>query len=221
MAPAKPDYLKQEDQFISFWQKVYNYYLKYQNHFYVGLLAVVLVGAGVWGWVAYQKYQEKKAWSAYEAILDKEQPRTEAEAEQSIKPLTELIESRPGSKAAAQARLELAAISARQGNHEAAVKYYLAFLDTLERTDPLRPAVADALGHSFEALGKYDEAAQWYTTVSQNEKLAPLGLWGLGRVQELAGKKQEAVATYKKLIKDFPDSIYVSPVHDRLLALEG
>ncbi len=101
------------------------------------------------------------------------------------------------------------------------MKYYLSFLDTLDRQDPLRPAVADALAHCFEAMGKYAEAAQWYTTVSQDKKLAPLGLWGLGRVQELAGKKQEALATYKRLIAEYPDSIYVSPVHDRLVALEG
>lgn len=217
MAPAKPDYLKQEDQFVSFWQKVYGYYLQYQNHFFIALMALILIGAGIWGWNAYQGHLEKTAWTDYEAIL----AQNLTEAEQAIKPLTELIEKHPGSKAAAQARLELASISARQGNNEEAVKYYLSFLDTLERTDPLRPAVADALGHCFEALGKFDEAAQWYSTVSQNEKLAPLGLWGLGRVQELAGKKQEALATYKKLIKDYPDSIYVSPVHDRLLALEG
>ncbi len=216
---ARPDYLKQEDQFISFWGKVYNYYLQYQNRFYFGLLAVVLIGAGIWGWSAYRNYQEKVAWSEYEAILAKEQPRTEAEAERSIKPLTELIEKQPGSKAAGQARLELAAVAAFQKNYEEAIKYYLAFLDNLDRDDPLRPAVADALAHCFEAAGKYDEAAQWYTTVSQNDKLAPLGLWGLGRVQELAGKKQEALVTYRKLIKEHPQSVYVALVQDRLVAL--
>ena len=218
---ARPHFIKKEDQFVSFWQKVYNYYFQHRNQFIVGLLAVVLIGAGIWGWSAYRNYQEKVAWSEYEAILAKEQPRTKAEAERSIKPLTELIERQPGSKAAGQARLDLAAVAAFQGNFEEAVKYYLAFLDNLDRDDPLRPSVADALAHCFESAGKYDEAAQWYTTVSRNKKLAPLGLWGLGRVQELAGKKQEALATYKKLVEEHPESVYVSPVHDRLVALEG
>lgn len=219
MAAGKSDNLKQPDQFISFWGRVYNYYLRHQNHFYIGILTLVVIGAAIWGWSAFRDYQEKTAWTRYEAIAASADP--QAQPEQSLKPLTELVEERSGSKAGDQARLELASLSAEQGDYDQAVKYYLAFLDNLDRDDSLRPAVADALGHCFEALGKYDEAAQWYATVSRDKKLGPLGLWGLGRVQEMAGKKKEALITYKKLIQDFPDSIYVSPVHDRVAALGG
>ena len=221
MAAARPDYLKQEDQFVSFWGKVYKYYLQYQNHFYTVLIAIIIIGAGIWGWRTYQDHQEKSAWAEYEDILAQEQNKTEAEMERSIKPLTELIEKQPGSMAANQARLKLAAEAAFQKNYEEAVKYYLAFLDALEREDPIRPAVADALAHCFEALGKYEEAAQWYTTVSQDKQLASLGLWGLGRVQDLAGKKEEALAAYNKLLKEHPESIYAPLVNDRVVALGG
>lgn len=222
MAAAASEKIVQEDKFISFWAQAYQLYEDHRKEFTIGLAAIIVVGAAIWGWLAYQGSVERAAWTAYEEIFlsipqdDPDKART-----QSIEGLTKLLAERSGTKAADQARLNLAAISAEKGEYEPAVEGYLAYLDTLDRDDPLRPAVADALGHCFEALKKYDEAAQWYAEVAANEKLAPLGLWNLGRIKELAGEKAEAIGNYRKLTADHPQSIYASPAHDRLADLEG
>jgi predicted negative regulator of RcsB-dependent stress response len=211
-----------EDRFQTFWRKTYQFYLNRRTQFLGLVAAVVVIGLAVWGWNAFQSYREGQAWLDYEAVLakiSKESP--EQAKEQAVNDLKELIQRRSGSKAADQARLKLAALAVDREDFEEAIKQYLAFRESLERDDPLRPAVADALGHCFESAGKLEESAQWYTTVSLNERLADLGLWNLGRVQELAGKKDEARATYQKLLDKHPNSVYSSPVYDRLVELKG
>jgi len=210
------------DRFQAFWRQAYQFYLHRQTQFLGFVAAVVVIGLAVWGWNVFQGYREAQAWGDYEAVLAKiSQESPEQAREVAVKDLNGLIERRSGSKAADQARLELAALAAARDDFEEAIKHYLAFRESLERDDPLRPAVADALGHCFEAAGKLEEAAQWYTTVSLNERLADLGLWNLGRVQELAGKKDESKATYQKLLDQHPNSVYSSPAYDRLVELKG
>ena len=211
-----------EDRFQTFWRKVYQLYLDHQTGFLVAVAGVVAIGLAVWGWTAFQSYREAQAWLDYETVLVKisQEPPEQAQ-EQAVTELQGLLQRRPGSKAADQARLELAALAVERDDFEGAIQYYLAFRESLERDDPMRPAVADALGHCFESAGKLEEAAQWYTTVSLNESLADLGLWNLGRVQEMAGKEEEARATYQKLLDNHPQSAYSSRAYDRLVGLKG
>ncbi|MBW1712689.1 MAG: tetratricopeptide repeat protein [Deltaproteobacteria bacterium] len=220
MAAKSPAKLKKEDQFISFWKRVYGFYDQHQKQFLAGLAGLVVAAAAVWGWIAFQNHLQAKAWDEYEAVLAEFSSKTGGQ-DQALKALSDIIDRHPGTKAGDQARLEMAALAAHEGDFELAVKYYLAFWDSLKPDDPLRPAVADALGHCFEAQGKFDEAAQWYATVTKNPRLADLGLWNLARVQELSGQRQLAAETYRRLLTEHPDSVYVSLANDRLIDLEG
>jgi hypothetical protein len=52
-----------------------------------------------------------------------------------------------------------------------------------------------------------------------SHQLADLGLWDLGRVQALAGQKEEARKTFQRLLNQHPNSIYTSVAQQRLLSL--
>ena len=223
---SKKEMLNTEDSFVSFWKRVYGYLNRYQNHIFIGILIVAAVWAGVWGWSKYTHRVESLAWAAYEEIIMANSPPPQATegqkaqaSDRMIQDLNQLIAERTRTKGALQAHLKLASLISEQGDFEAAIAHYQTFLDGLRADDPLRPIVAEALGRCFEALGRYDLAAEWYRRVATAPNLADLGLWDLARVMELSGQRDEAIKTYLQLTAQHPGSAYASLVHDRLFEL--
>ncbi len=224
MTPPKKKELKKADEFVSFWTRTARWAAAHQKHLIIALVAVAVVAAAVWGYFEYQFRIEAKAWAAYEKVLLSVNAAKESKSEAQRKAevsaaLEQLVAERPGTNAARQAHLDLAGLNALEARYDKAIEHYLSFLKGLRPQDPLRPMVAEALGQCFEAKGQLNEAAAWYRKVAADPDLTALSLWNLGRVQELAGQKDEAKKTYQKLLNEHPQSTYTSLVHDRLRAL--
>jgi len=226
MVARTKDILKQDDEFVSFWMKVIGFIYQHKNYFYIALAVVVAAGLVIWGLTYYRGKVEAGAWAAYESIMD--QPPAQSEDAAQIKEAKEktqadliaLIGERSGTKAALQAHLELAGMAAQESDYPRAIEHYEIFLKGLPAHDPIRPATAQAIGQVYEAMGDLAKAAEWYHRVAESAELADLGLWDLGRVQELAGQKEEARKTFQRLLNQHPNSIYASVVQQRLLNLD-
>jgi tetratricopeptide (TPR) repeat protein len=94
-------------------------------------------------------------------------------------------------------------------------------LDEAARLDPDGIVGGTArlrLARLREAQGKPADALPVYQALAE-AKQGPMpreeGLLGVARCQEALGRHDEAAATYKKLLQDFPDSEYVSEAREK------
>jgi tetratricopeptide (TPR) repeat protein len=98
----------------------------------------------------------------------------------------------------AEAHLNLAQVLAEQGKHEEAA-------DSCRRALQYRPEYANArlqLGNALTELKRYDEAADCFRRVAANH---PEALFNLANCLRLAGKLDEAIASYRELIRHRPE----------------
>ena len=189
------------------------------------VLAVLVVGVGAWYWYA---AAESRAASAYAAaltragsVLTRNNPAPEARAN-AIKDLEAALAAYPSASLASQAALEL-------GSLRYADRQY----------GPARAAYQIAAGRSgsgtLRALGRVGVAATWEAERNFGNAIeayqAALGdlkpkeflfedtLVDLARVQELSGKKDEAIATYRRLLKEVPQTRRLEDVRTRMASL--
>jgi len=82
---------------------------------------------------------------------------------------------------------------------------------------------AAGIGYAWEAERKYAEAAQAFET--DLSRLKPTDfyyeelLFDLARVQELGGKKDAAIATYRRILKDVPKTVRAEEARGQLALL--
>jgi tetratricopeptide (TPR) repeat protein len=188
------------------------------------VLAVVVLGAGAFFWNA---SQQQRGAAVYADVLARhriaENPLAPADTrEAAAAELERVLAEYPSNAMAPQAAYLLGNIRfasaqydrARAAYQIAAARAGSATMATLARA---------GVGYAWEAEKKLPEAAQAFdaalaglqpTSFYYEELLADLA-----RVQERAGKKDAAVATYRRLLKDVPKSARTGEVKTRLAAL--
>lgn len=218
--------LEQEDKFASFWAQVIRWFKKYEKPIYAIVTVAVVAYLAFWGYGQWQLSKEKAAWNEYEAVLltlNQRNPADKAAAEkardEAAAALTKLAGQFPAAAAGEQAGLELGALAATKGDYKTALGHYQAFYATLDKGDPMKLMMSQAIGQCYEGLKDWTNAAQWYGKLAAEDQTAALGLWNLARVAELSGDKAKAKDTYAKLLKDHAASAYSSRVKDRLAVL--
>lgn len=98
-------------------------------------------------------------------------------------------------------------VQAEKENHfEEAITYLKKFSS---ESDVLGPLSLGGIGDAFSELGKYAEAAPYYekaANASMNEYTAPVYLKKAGIIYEETGQFDKAVAAYKKIKDEYPES---------------
>jgi len=128
----------------------------------------------------------------------------------------------PSSSAATQAAYQLAALRYDAGQHAAARSAYEIVL-ARGASGTLRTLAQAGIGYAWEAERDYPKAIDVYRgTLS---RLGPKDfyyetlLMDLGRSEELAGRKAEAIETYRRLLKEIPQARRAPEIRARLTAL--
>jgi len=186
----------------------------------IGLVVALALGALGWFWYS---AQQSRAASAYAEALfrvrlaAKPEDRTVA-----IQTLEATLARYPSSSAATQAAYQLAALRYDAGQHAAARRAYEIAL-ARGASGTLRTLAQAGIGYAWEAERDYPKAIDVYRgTLS---RLGPKDfyyetlLMDLGRSQELAGRKAEAIETYRRLLKEIPQARRASEIRARLTAL--
>jgi tetratricopeptide (TPR) repeat protein len=188
------------------------------------VVALGLLTAGLWFWSA---AQEQRGNTAYGATLVRVRQADSAEATPEAKTtamadLERVLAEYPSHPMAAQAAYSLGNLRFGVGQYDkarsawqiAAAKSAGGTIATLSRA---------GIGYAWEAERKLPEATQAFEA-----ELARLGpkdfyyeelLFDLARVQELAGKKDAAVATYRRILKDVPKSVRAEEARGQLANL--
>jgi tetratricopeptide (TPR) repeat protein len=186
--------------------------------------AVLLLGLGGWLW---SSAQQQRGMAVYAETLARARqaggPEAAAEARmQAIRSLEGVLAEYPSNAMAPQAAYELGNL--RFAAHEydkARAAYQVAIAKTGSGT--LATLARSGIGYAWEAERKFTDAIQAYQTALADLKSAAFHyeelLVDLARVQELGGKKDEAIATYRRILQDLPRSARADDVRNRLASL--
>jgi TolA-binding protein len=146
----------------------------------------------------------------------------QAKAEASLPKFYEAANAYPNTEAGVTARYHAASILASLGRHAEAEQRYREVMDKAGsgiygRT--ARLGLADVLA----AQKKYDDAIAIYTELSrESNPQIPVDsvLMQLGRTYAQAGRREEAVRAFNRIVEEFPQSLYLSDAKRELEAVK-
>ena len=190
-------------------------------------LGVVLVAAiAVGGWYWYDT-QQRRVGAAYAEVMTRayaaQTPQTSSDTRTRVaRDLEDLIARHPSGTSAAEAAYEL-------GNLRYAAQQYPAARGAYEMavargaSPTVRTLARTSIGYTWEAERNFAKAVEAYQAVAKElgpkDFLYEQTLLDLARAQELAGRTPDAVATYQRLLKDFPAARRAEEVRGRLVSL--
>jgi tetratricopeptide (TPR) repeat protein len=190
----------------------------------LGVLVVILVAGGVWFWMSSQSERAQaihaEALSQAQAVQSPQTP--PAAKAGAISALESAIAQAPGAALAAQSAYELANIRFDTGQFEAARAAYEIARGRAE-SGTIRTLAQAGIAATWEAERNFAKAIDAYGAALNGRKPGEFCyedlLTGLGRSQELAGRKDDAIATYKRLLKDVPKLRRGDEIRGRLASL--
>jgi len=190
----------------------------------VAIAAVLIVGAlaaGGWLWHA---AGERRAMAAYaEALTEARAAKTSPGARlAAIRALEAVLAEYPSAPAASQAAYHLGDLRYDAGQYAAARSAWE--IAVAKRTPPTVQSLALlGIGQAWEAERNFPKAIDAYqaglTRLGPRDFLYEELLIDLARAQELAGRRDEAVASYRKILKELPGSRRGDDVRSRLASL--
>gem|GEM_PF-644132 len=224
--------LKGPDEFISTFGRAVLWSKENQLKITAGILAVAVVLALVLGGKAYFQRQDRKA--ALEIWPYLKQARlvmaTQADANpESLKAVEQTISSLAskykGTKTAFFAQYFLGDIAFARGDYEASASIYNEAIKKTGRKDRLMVFLLNSgTGKSREATGDYAGAAEAYGKAANSADAASamrtIAQLDQARALELANKKSEAIALYRKIIEENPESTQKDFIEIKIARME-
>ena len=192
----------------------------------LALLVLVGVGFGTWNW--YTAAQTRGLESVAEAgVLAQEALTPQATAGQrdaASKKLEEVIARYPSNRLVPEAAYHLGNLRYQARTYEAARgAYTLALAKGAGST--LAPLCRLGIGYTWEAEEKYTEALAAYrealTRLQSTDFLYEETLISLARAEEFAGKLVEARETYRRILRELPQTRRGDDIRWRLASLES
>jgi tetratricopeptide (TPR) repeat protein len=190
----------------------------------LGTVALLLVVGGAWFWLSAQSERAQAVHA--DAIAQAYAARSgQAPATAKTSAMTALeaaVTQSPGAALAAQSAYELGNLRFDLGQYPPArAAYELALKRAGSPT--IRTLARASIAATWESERNFAQAIDAYTTAVSGETPGQFYyedlLIGLGRSQELAGRRDDAIKTYQRLLKDAPKLRREIEVRGRLASL--
>jgi TolA-binding protein len=142
----------------------------------------------------------------------------QARAEAALPKFQEAANAYPSTDAGIAARYHVASLLASLGRHGEAEQRYREVVDQADDSIYARTAQL-GLAEVLVSQQKYDDAIAIYTELSRDTNgQIPVDsvLMELGRAYARAGRKDEAIATFNRVVQEFPQSLYASDAKQEL-----
>jgi tetratricopeptide (TPR) repeat protein len=190
----------------------------------IGVVLVAAVALGGWYWY---DTQQRRVAAEYAEVMARasaaQAPQAAGDARaRAAQDLERVIAQYPSGDSAAEAAFEL-------GNLRYASQQYPAARGAYELavarggSPTVRTLARSSIGYTWEAERNFAKAVETYQALAADLRpdnfLFEQALLDLGRVQELAGRAPEAIATYQRLLKELPSARRADDVRARLNAL--
>lgn len=185
------------------------------------LLAVVVGGAWLWSSMQQERAQivHAEALARAAGVRGSQDPSASADA---VRALEAALAQAPGAGLAAQSAYELGNLRFDAGAYPAArAAYEVAVMKATSLT--IRTLARAGVAATWEAQRDYVKSIDAYTSALAGKTPSQFYyedlLLGLGRSQELAGRREDAIQTYRRLLKEVPKLQRESEVRGRLASL--
>jgi tetratricopeptide (TPR) repeat protein len=189
-----------------------------------GLLALVLVVGGAWFWISTQAEhaQALHADALAQAHAARNAQSAAAARTAAVSALENALAQAPGAALAAQSAYELGNLRFDAGQYAGArAAYEVALAKAGGGT--VRTLAQAGVAATWEAERNFAKAIEAYTAAAAGEKPGQFYyedlLLGLARNQELAGRRDDAIQTYRRLLKDVPKLRREDEIRGRLASL--
>ncbi len=188
------------------------------------ILLLAALGVAGWYWYAREQHRAMAAYAeAFAGLRAAQAPQAPPEARSAaVRALEAVLARFPSAAAAPQAAYQLAGLRYDAAEYAATRGAYQVVL-ARGASGTLATLARAGIGRTWEAERDYAKAIDAYRAA-----LATLGpkdfyyealLVDLGRAQELAGKKADAIATYRRVLNELPQPRHGEEVRARLMSL--
>ena len=207
--------LKGPDEFISTFGRTVDWCRENRSKVAAGAIGIVAVVGLALGTRAYLQWEENKSsrelWPMLNRAQDLLQAPFAADPSQ-LATVEQFLEGHvgrhPNTRAAVYSMYYLGSIAFSRGNYDLAITRFRAAIATGKEAGVLRYLLRQGIASSLEAKGNFEAAAAAYReagSVSDAEMRTQSRL-GEARVLGLAGKKTEAAALYRLILKESPET---------------
>jgi len=220
---ARKELLKESDEFLTFSRRLFRSIMENINHVAVGLgvfLCIILVIAGIRYFS--EKSQVKafglmgQAVSKYESELrDNGQEKAYAAVKADF---DLLLDEYAGKDAAKMARVVYAGICGDAGEPDRAIELYNAAIGDFSDDPSLKTLVLSGLAYAHEAKKDYKAATGCFEKIANDPDsvMRDEAFYNLGRLYNRMGDAEKSTNAYKKVVSDYPDSMYVELVREKV-----
>lgn len=207
--------LKGPDEFISTFGRTVDWCRENRSKVAAGAIGIVAVVGLALGTRAYLQWEENKSsrelWPMLNRAQDLLQAPFAADPSQ-LATVEQFLEGHvgrhPNTRAAVYSMYYLGSIAFSRGNYDLAITRFRAAIATGKEAGVLIYLLRQGIASSLEAKGNFEAAAAAYReagSVSDAEMKTQSRL-GEARVLGLAGKKTEAAALYRLILKESPET---------------
>lgn len=173
--------------------KVAKFINKYKFHF-LSVLALVLIV--VLSWSIYDVVKDHRINNSSALLASAmQQPESKRGAI-----LQKVVSEYSGTPSARWAMVTLAHIDLKNGKFKVAASEYGKIKNELDPTNPLFALVSFGMAQAQEAGKEYDQAFNGYQALSKISGYQGIGLLGMARIDEIQGKKENALSTYEQYL---------------------
>jgi tetratricopeptide (TPR) repeat protein len=219
--PRMRSTLKQPDEFVSFFGSVFQWAWVQKKILYSVLIGVAVISLATLGFKYYQLEVSKKAANAFYPIEKQISSGDEKTDWTKIRTDLDLFVLKFGSSTLApMAHLYRGRANLHVGDYAKALEAYR----TAGKKLPARFRYLAVEGEAYAKMEmkSFTEAETLWKSLSdqKDNPLRAFHLWNLGLSQEAQGHTDQAVATYSRFEKDFPNSQLLDNVQGRLALLK-
>lgn len=191
----------------------------------ITLGVIALVTAGVYGTFLYIASNKESAQSRlyHASRLVPTEGATVGASDESIKALKEFVDKGGPVELVIQGRLEMAALYARKGDHQAASEQYSTAVKEAQKGGLLWELASAGEAYSLATAGKHAEAAVKFKELSESAKYYPKQELVYSHALSLAaiGDKAGAVKVLNRLKAEFPGYLPQDYLGDTLARVEA
>jgi len=207
--------LKGPDEFISTFGRAVAWCKENRTKFAAGAIGVVAVVALVLGTQAYLQWKENKSARDLWPTLDRAQQLLQVPSAADPSELAAVekflqghVSAHPNTRATVYSLYYLGSIAFFRGDYDLAVTQFRAGIATGKEAGIMKYLLREGIASSLEAKGDFPAAAVAHRDAAAvaEANLKTQSRMGEARVLGLAGKKTEAVALYRLILKETPET---------------
>lgn len=214
--------IKRPDEFITFSARAIEFAQAHTREIIIGVASVLALGLLIWAVSAYSNKKEAQAsrlLAQAQALLHPISTEAEAgqpvpaepqadpeEAARALALLQDVAENYKRTEAGKVARILLGQRYYEEGDYDAAIDTYEAFLKKANPKPELKAMAREGLAYAHEAKEDFAQAAICYEQLSKSSLTNVQG-WaclGMARCYERLGEVQKATDAYRTLLADHP-----------------